>query len=88
MSRYSLEEFVTQTEQQDRGHGFFELESDRMLEVNLDGMVWMKMGVMIAYRGNVKFTREGIMEQGIGNLLKKMLFEGDGFVVVQPYEEV
>ena len=77
MSRYSLQEFVTQTAQQDRGQGVFELESDRMLEVNLNGMAWMKMGAMIAYRGNIKFTREGILEQGIGNLLKKAV-SGEG----------
>lgn len=48
-----------------------------MLEVNLNGMAWMKMGAMIAYRGNIKFTREGILEQGIGNLLKKAV-SGEG----------
>lgn len=77
MSRYSLQEFVNQTAQQDRGQGIFELETERMLEVNLDGMVWMKMGAMISYRGQVKFTREGILEQGIGNLLKKAV-SGEG----------
>ncbi len=77
MSRYSLQEFVTQTAQQDRGQGLFELESDRMLEVNLNGKVWMKMGAMIAYRGQIKFTREGILEQGLGNLLKKAV-SGEG----------
>lgn len=77
MSRYSLQEFVTQTAQQDRGEGVFELESDRMLEVNLNGLAWMKMGAMIAYRGQIKFTREGILEQGLGNLLKKAV-SGEG----------
>lgn len=77
MSRYSLQEFVAQTAQEDRGQGFFELESDRMLEVNLNGMAWMKMGAMIAYRGQIKFTREGILEQGLGNLLKKAV-SGEG----------
>ncbi len=77
MSRYSIEEFVQQTRQQDLGQGLFELESERMLELNLNGMVWTKMGSMVAYRGNVKFTREGIMEQGIGNLLKKAV-SGEG----------
>lgn len=77
MSRYSLQEFVTQTAQQDRGQGLFELESDRMLEVNLNDKVWMKMGAMIAYRGQIKFTREGILEQGLGNLLKKAV-SGEG----------
>lgn len=77
MSRYSLQEFVIQTAQKDRGEGVFELESDRMLEVNLNGLAWMKMGAMVAYRGQIKFTREGILEQGLGNLLKKAV-SGEG----------
>lgn len=77
MYRYSLQEFVTQTAQQELNHGTFELESDRMLEVNLNGLVWMKMGSMVSYRGQIKFTREGVLEQGLGNLLKKAV-SGEG----------
>ncbi len=77
MSRYGISDFIENTRQQDRGQGLFELESERILELNLNGMVWTKMGSMISYRGNVKFTREGIMEQGIGNLLKKTV-TGEG----------
>lgn len=77
MNRYSIEEFVTQTQQKDLGQGLFELETERMLELNLNGMVWTKMGSMVSYRGNVRFTREGIMEQGLGNLLKKAV-SGEG----------
>ena len=77
MGRYSIEEFVNQTRQKDHGQGTFELETERLLELNLNGMVWTKMGSMVSYRGNVKFTREGIMEQGIGNLLKKAV-SGEG----------
>ncbi len=77
MSRYSLEEFVNQTSQQDLNQGTFELESERMLEVNLDGLVWMKMGAMISYRGQIKFTREGVLEHGLSNLLKKAV-SGEG----------
>jgi uncharacterized protein (AIM24 family) len=75
--RYSIQEFVEQTRQKDLGQGLFELETERMLELNLNGTVWTKMGSMVSYRGNVKFTREGIMEQGIGNLLKKAV-SGEG----------
>ena len=71
MSRYSIEEFVAETRQKDHGQGTFELESERLLELNLNGEIWTKLGSMVSYRGNVKFTREGILEQGIGNLLKK-----------------
>lgn len=77
MTKYSIQEFLDQTKQKERGEGKFELESQRMLEINLDGMVWTKMGSMISYRGNVKFTREGIMEHGLGKLFKRA-FTGEG----------
>ena len=77
MSRYTLDEFINATGQKERGEGLFELESPRMLEVNLDGMVWTKMGSMTAYRGNVRFTREGVMEHGVGKLLKRAV-SGEG----------
>ena len=74
---YSVADFVNQTAQKDRGEGLFELESDRLLEVNINGMVWTKMGSMVAYRGDIKFTREGILEHGIGKFLKKAV-SGEG----------
>lgn len=77
MTRYSIQEFVTQTAQKDRGEGLFELESERLLEVNLDGLVWMKMGAMVAYAGQIRFTREGVLEHGIGKFLKKAV-TGEG----------
>ncbi len=77
MARYSLDEFVQATQQQDRGQGLFELESSRMLEVNLDGMIWIKTGAMVAYLGNIKFEREGILEKGVGKMLKKAV-TGEG----------
>ncbi len=77
MSRYTIQDFVQKTVQKDHGQGLFELETERLLEVNLNGTVWTKMGSMVSYRGNVKFVREGILEQGIGNLLKKSI-SGEG----------
>ena len=77
LARYSLSQFIETTAQRDQGQGVFELETQRMLEINLNGTVWTKMGSMVAYRGNVKFTREGVLEQGIGNLLKKAV-SGEG----------
>ncbi len=76
-NRYSLDEFVNKTRDRDLQQGLFELESERMLDINLDGEVWIKMGAMVAYTGQVKFVREGILEQGIGNLLKKAV-SGEG----------
>ncbi len=75
--RYSLDEFVRRSSEKDHGQGLFELESERLLEINLDGMVWTKMGSMVAYVGDVKFTREGILEHGLGKFLKKAI-TGEG----------
>lgn len=76
-NRYSLEAFVNKTKDRDLQQGLFELESERMLDINLNGEVWIKMGSMVAYTGNVKFIREGMLEQGLGNMLKKAV-SGEG----------
>jgi uncharacterized protein (AIM24 family) len=73
MARYSIEEFVSSTEQQNRGEGVFELERDRLLEVNLNGRVWTKTGSMVAYTGAIKFAREGLLEHGLGRLFKEKI---------------
>ncbi len=75
--RYTLDDFMTKTAEQDRGEGLFEMESERMLEVNLDGTVWTKKGAMVAYLGSIKFTREKLLEHGLGKLFKKAL-TGEG----------
>lgn len=77
MSRYSIDEFIQQTAQDEQANDYFTLESDRMLEVNLDSMVWMKAGAMVAYVGQIKFTREGLLEKGLGTLLKRSI-TGEG----------
>ena len=77
MSRYSIAEFIKSTEQEDKGEGFFELETERLLEVNLEGLVWAKAGSMVAYHGKIKFEREGVFEKGMGAMFKKAL-TGEG----------
>ncbi|MBP2241277.1 uncharacterized protein (AIM24 family) [Cytobacillus eiseniae] len=77
MSRYSIDEFVNKTKQEDKGEGLFELESPRILEINLTNQIWTKAGAMISYRGKIKFEREGILEHGLGKLFKKAL-TGEG----------
>ena len=77
MSRYSVSEFIQRTSQQDRNQGLFELEHERLLEINLSNMIWTKTGSMIAYVGQIKFEREGILEHGIGKFFKKAL-TGEG----------
>ncbi|SHE71221.1 Uncharacterized conserved protein, AIM24 family [Seinonella peptonophila] len=75
--KYSLEEFLRQTGQKDNGGGTFELESPQTLEVNLNGQVWAKAGSMIAYDGDIRFKREGILDHGISNLIKRSI-SGEG----------
>lgn len=70
---HSLTDFVQATAERDQPGEVFELESDRMLEVNVQGRVWSKLGAMIAYRGQLTFKREGMMEGGLGNAFKKMV---------------
>jgi uncharacterized protein (AIM24 family) len=59
------------------GAPLFELETGRIVQVNLDGRVWIKAGAMVAYRGRIRFEREGILSQGLGTLVKKTL-SGEG----------
>ena len=82
MSRYSIDEFIEKTGQRDLGEGKFEMERDRLLEVNLDGTVWTKKGSMVSYLGDVKFTREGVLEHGLGKLVKKAV-TGEGLTLTK-----
>lgn len=82
MSKYSIDEFIKRTEQEDKDQGVFELETPRMLEINLDGQVWAKAGSMVAYNGNIKFEREGILEHGVGKMFKKAL-TGEGTALMK-----
>ncbi|MGG6263841.1 AIM24 family protein [Leptolyngbya sp. AN03gr2] len=82
MAQYSIDEFISASAQRDRGQGTFELESPHLLEVKLNGRVWSKVGAMIGYLGNVNFKREGVLEHGIGNLMKKMV-SGEGMSLMK-----
>ncbi|MDQ0256684.1 uncharacterized protein (AIM24 family) [Evansella vedderi] len=82
MSKYSIDEFIRQTVQNERSTEFFELETPRILEVNLKDKVWAKMGSMVAYNGRIKFEREGILEHGVGRMLKKA-FTNEGIQLMK-----
>ncbi|MBE1555789.1 AIM24 family protein [Sporosarcina limicola] len=77
MGKYSINEFIKQTKQDERVNEYFELETPRILEVNLTDLVWAKMGSMISYTGQIKFEREKILEHGVGMMFKKA-FTGEG----------
>ncbi len=71
MSKYSINSFLNETAQKDENREPFELENPYLLEVNLNGRVWAKLGSMIGYVGDVKFEREGMLEGGLGKMFKK-----------------
>ena len=77
MGKYSLNEFIKTTQQDDYVNEYFESETERVLEVNLDGEVWSKMGAMISYIGDIKFERERVLEHGLSKMFKKAL-TGEG----------
>lgn len=77
MSRFTIDEFISQTKQDEQENDFFELETPRILEVNLKERVWAKAGSMISYNGNIKFERERLLEHGIDKMFKKT-FTGEG----------
>lgn len=83
----SLQQFVDSTKDQGTQQGAaFEVEKQCFLQVNLGApsstgavlnQVWIKTGSMVAYQGDVKFEREGMMDHGFSNMLKKQ-FTGEG----------
>jgi uncharacterized protein (AIM24 family) len=82
MTQYSIKDFVEATAQDNHARGTFQLENAHLLEVNLNGMVRTKIGSMIAYVGEIKFTREGMLDHGVGKLLKKMV-TGEGMQLMK-----
>lgn len=83
MSKYSIQAFIEETKQDDSKNDFFQLEKPSLLEINLSNQsVMIKKGAMVAYDGNVTFTREGMLSKGIGNLLKKTV-SGEGTTMME-----
>lgn len=82
MSGISVNDFVQATAQDNAANATFELENPYLLEVNLKNRIWAKIGSMIAYTGVVRFTREGVMEHGMGKMLKKMV-TGEGTALMK-----
>ena len=77
MSEYTIDEFIRKTQQDEQENDYFELETPRILEVNLTDLVWAKAGSMISYTGQIKFERERMLEHGVGQMFKKAL-TGEG----------
>lgn len=71
--QHTLSDFLNVTAERDHPGNVFELESSRMLEVHVNGRIWSKLGAMVAYRGAVKFNREGVFEGGLGKAFRKFV---------------
>ena len=71
MTTYSVNEFLSRTKQEKTSNEAFSLQSERILEIDLNGEIWTKMGSMISYQGSIRFERERILEHGIGRAFKK-----------------
>lgn len=82
MASHTLKEFIATHADQERNAGIFEIENKSTLQINLDGMVYAKAGAMVAYRGDVKFSRKGMLEDGLGKMFKKAL-TGEGMTLMK-----
>jgi uncharacterized protein (AIM24 family) len=83
MNKFSIQSFLQETAQDDSKHDTFELEKPELLELNLQNQTMkLKTGSMVAYTGDIKFKREGLMSQGVGNLLKKAI-SGEGISAME-----
>lgn len=56
---FSLQEFVEKFQEKKQQPELFDLENPDLLAIKVDGRVWIKVGSMVAYRGEVHFGREG-----------------------------
>jgi uncharacterized protein (AIM24 family) len=70
---HSIAQFLAKTAERDRPGDIFELEGSHMLEAHVNGRIWSKLGAMVAYRGDLKFVREGAFEGGLGRFVTKMV---------------
>jgi len=72
-------------------HETFELENSKLLDIDVDGMVYTKAGSMVAYTGDLSFTGKSSAEGGVSGFIKSkvssegtpiMEVEGNGHVYV------
>ncbi len=70
-NKYSIQEFLDRTAEKVEGTETFELENHYLLDVNLNGKVWAKLGSMVAYTGEVRFKKQSSLEGGIDKFIMK-----------------
>ncbi|NLI61955.1 MAG: AIM24 family protein [Methanosarcinaceae archaeon] len=74
MEPLTIEEFVnSRMQKEQKNHEKFYLETDRILEIDLDGKIFMKHGAMISYDGSIKFEKTGISDHGLNKYLKQKI---------------
>ncbi|MFC5972100.1 AIM24 family protein [Halomarina salina] len=76
----NLDEFVASHEPRETVETF-ELESSKLLDVDLDGSVMCKAGSMIGYTGDIAFERKSA-SSGLTGMLKRKV-TGEGGVMMQ-----
>ncbi|MFB5660307.1 AIM24 family protein [Alteribacillus sp. HJP-4] len=84
MSEYSVQEFINKTKKRSEPKDGFDLETDRLLEVELTKKIWAKVGSMVSYTGNIKFERERMLEHGASRMLKKT-FTSEGASLMKAF---
>ncbi|QDG52156.1 AIM24 family protein [Persicimonas caeni] len=82
MARQSIDEFLRANAQQQGSTDRFVLETSEILEVNVDGHVWAKVGTMVDYNGEVRFERQSSFDGGMKKFLKKQV-TGEGAVLMK-----
>lgn len=61
-SLYSKEKFIVESLEPERGKDKFDIFEKRMVRIEVDGFVWIKRGTVVAYRGDLKFRRERVLQ--------------------------
>ncbi len=88
-SKYSVQAFLDKTAEKFEGNEVFELENDYLLDINLDGKVWAKLGSMVAYTGEIKFKKQSSLEGGIDKfIMKKVSGENSKLMSAKGYGNV
>lgn len=77
----NVNEFVNANEPSEGGETF-QLENNKLLDVDLDGSVTAKAGAMIAYSGDISFEGKSSAEGGIRGFLKQQA-TGEGSPVME-----
>jgi uncharacterized protein (AIM24 family) len=77
MTVHSLDDFLSRSGERPPDGDAFALENARILQAQVDGLLWAKAGAMVARTGDLRFTRQGLLEQGLGTLFKKAI-SGEG----------